>query len=219
MLVRIRSKDGNFRFDLAPTTDISELVSKIIETASDPDLSTTLQALGFKHGDLFFVSYKSNPAQDTSGGATTTTSAPTTHDSSKRSWDAVVEDSVDQYWRKQDGKIRAGATHASANTARMRCATTACHSNRTTRAITPNTVSNTSPTMPTSTGSRPTRPPPQQQLAPPQPRPSPAHAALVPREGPVPIRRAPAMAARDLHRVPDVRDHAAEPAVPYGGPP
>ena len=28
-LVRIRSRDGNFRFELQPTSDISELVAKV----------------------------------------------------------------------------------------------------------------------------------------------------------------------------------------------
>ncbi|GAA5967365.1 hypothetical protein JCM3765_000502 [Sporobolomyces pararoseus] len=77
MLVRIRSKDGNFRFDLQPTDDISALVNKILETSELIDPATLalsnqprggenlvssivgdLQTLGINHGDLLFASYQ-----------------------------------------------------------------------------------------------------------------------------------------------------------------
>ena len=32
-LIRVRSKDGNFRFDLQPTSDISEFLNKVISNA------------------------------------------------------------------------------------------------------------------------------------------------------------------------------------------
>ncbi|SCV70841.1 BQ2448_3603 [Microbotryum intermedium] len=76
MLVRIRSRDGNFRFELQPNDDVSVLVQKILETSSSIDLSTLalsnaprggeqlvsniagdLQSLGIAHGDLLFASY------------------------------------------------------------------------------------------------------------------------------------------------------------------
>ncbi|KAI5475892.1 nuclear protein localization protein 4-like protein [Pseudohyphozyma bogoriensis] len=76
MLVRIRSRDGNFRFDLNPTDDISVLIQKILETSNTIDPATLalsnaprggenlvsgitgdLQSLGIGHGDLLFASY------------------------------------------------------------------------------------------------------------------------------------------------------------------
>ncbi|GAA5869997.1 hypothetical protein JCM8547_001437 [Rhodosporidiobolus lusitaniae] len=81
MLVRIRSKDGNFRFDLQPTDDLSVLVNKILSTSDqiDPDtltlsnqprggenlvsgISGDLQTLGISHGDLLFVAYQPRTA-------------------------------------------------------------------------------------------------------------------------------------------------------------
>ncbi|KAH9919119.1 polyubiquitin-tagged protein recognition complex Npl4 component [Fomitopsis serialis] len=129
MLIRIRSKDGNFRFDLAPTADISELVAKILETTSNADPATVaisnrprgnetlvstiagnLQTLGLSHGDLVFVSYGTRegnaPAEvavaESSQKAQTSSAAP------KRPWEAVQEDPVDTYWRSKDGKIPRG---------------------------------------------------------------------------------------------------------------
>ncbi|KAI0344127.1 polyubiquitin-tagged protein recognition complex, Npl4 component [Trametopsis cervina] len=134
MLVRIRSKDGNFRFPLEPNADISELVAKILETTTDADADTiaisnqprgnetlvstlrnrTLQSLGIKHGDLLFVSYQSRASPSTSTPAvappastTNGTAAPATH-APKRPWESVQEDPVDTYWRSQDGKIPRG---------------------------------------------------------------------------------------------------------------
>ncbi|KAF8905447.1 NPL4 family-domain-containing protein [Gymnopilus junonius] len=100
MLVRLRSKDGNFRYEFNPDDDISKLLEKILETAQDPDLSSitisnqprgnevkisslkgqTLKRLGLNHGDLVF-------------------------DVAKRPWEAVQEDPVDVYWRSHSGKI------------------------------------------------------------------------------------------------------------------
>lgn len=76
MLVRIRSKDGNFRFELNPEDDISILVAQILSTAENIDPATLalsnqprggenlvsaitgdLAALGLNHGDLLFASY------------------------------------------------------------------------------------------------------------------------------------------------------------------
>ncbi|GAA6004963.1 hypothetical protein JCM11491_002291 [Sporobolomyces phaffii] len=81
MLVRIRSKDGNFRFSLEPSDDISVLITKILETsdAIDPEtlalsnqprggenlvstISGDLQSLGINHGDLLFASYATRTA-------------------------------------------------------------------------------------------------------------------------------------------------------------
>ncbi|KII93717.1 hypothetical protein PLICRDRAFT_152716 [Plicaturopsis crispa FD-325 SS-3] len=124
MLIRIRSKDGNFRFEFQPTADISELVSKILETAPDADRSTitisnqprgnethvaklkgrNLQNLGLKHGDLIFVAYQSSAASS-SATAPSVPTATAVDVSAKRPWETVKEDDIDTYWRSQDGKI------------------------------------------------------------------------------------------------------------------
>ncbi|KDQ54810.1 hypothetical protein JAAARDRAFT_160013 [Jaapia argillacea MUCL 33604] len=135
MLIRIRSKDGNFRFELQPTADISELAAKILETASDPDPSSltisnqprgneikvstlkgrNLKNLGFNHGDLLFVAYESRPVAGSSvPQGTTAASNGTPHqvpsglDTAKRPWESVEEDAVDRYWRSQTGMIPRG---------------------------------------------------------------------------------------------------------------
>ncbi|KAJ6575504.1 NPL4 family-domain-containing protein [Mycena sp. CBHHK59/15] len=110
MLLRVRSKDGNFRFDLAPTADISELLAKILETAPDADpLSFTISNqprgneanLGLNHADLVFVTYRSTTGPASSSSTTSTTAVPDT----TRIWESVKEDPVDVYWRSKDGKI------------------------------------------------------------------------------------------------------------------
>ncbi|KAJ7101003.1 NPL4 family-domain-containing protein [Mycena crocata] len=121
MLLRVRSKDGNFRFELAPTADISELLAKILETAPDADPSSvtisnqprgneakfsslkgrSLTSLGLNHADLVFVTYQSKAdAPSTSAAQPTAVVAE-----SNRIWETVQEDPVDVYWRSQDGKI------------------------------------------------------------------------------------------------------------------
>ncbi|KAJ7785914.1 NPL4 family-domain-containing protein [Mycena metata] len=122
MLLRVRSRDGNFRFELAPTADISELLAKILETAPDADPSTltisnqprgneakfstltgrSLQSLGLNHADLVFVDYqpKATPASSSSSAQPSTLVPEST-----RIWESVKEDPVDVYWRTQDGKI------------------------------------------------------------------------------------------------------------------
>ncbi|KAL1740782.1 NPL4 family-domain-containing protein [Schizophyllum fasciatum] len=126
MLIRIRSRDGNFRFDFSPKADVSELLNRILETAPNIDKSTvtisnqprgneapisallgkSLEKLGLKHGDLVFVNYKAHeqPPQQ----PTPSTSAPAASASAPqgiRPWESVQEDPVDTYWRSQDGKI------------------------------------------------------------------------------------------------------------------
>ncbi|KAF7975749.1 hypothetical protein HWV62_8533 [Athelia sp. TMB] len=133
MLIRIRSKDGNFRFEFAPTADVSELVAKIVDTTVDADPKSitisnqprgnetkisqlkgrNLQTLGLKHGDLIFVAYKSQvqepkAASGTSGPDSTVQPISIDNDDSKRPWEKVQEDPVDVYWRTQDGKIPRG---------------------------------------------------------------------------------------------------------------
>lgn len=127
MLVRIRSKDGNFRFELNPKDDISKLVDKILETTQGADPSSitisnqprgnetpvsrlkgrTLQSLGLKHGDMVFVGYKSGPLSAPPGAETTDPSQPvsSTPHSATNVWDRVQEHPVDLYWRQKDGKI------------------------------------------------------------------------------------------------------------------
>ncbi|KAI5124405.1 hypothetical protein M0805_008289 [Coniferiporia weirii] len=128
-LIRIRCKAGTFRYELQPSSDISELVQKIVESVNaEPSTITlsnqprggeknveelrgrTLGGLGLKHGDLMFVSYQGKA--DSSEHATLAPSGEpatgTLHppaDATHRPWELVKEDSVDEYWRKQDGKI------------------------------------------------------------------------------------------------------------------
>ncbi|TDL28765.1 polyubiquitin-tagged protein recognition complex, Npl4 component [Rickenella mellea] len=124
MLVRVRSKDGNFRFDVQPTTDISELLHKILETTQNADPSTitfsnqprggevnvstlkgrNMQSLGLKHGDLLFVGYQSHDSAPSTASATAPAQDIVQPDA-KRPWETVQEDPVDTYWRKHDGKI------------------------------------------------------------------------------------------------------------------
>ncbi|THH08842.1 hypothetical protein EW146_g8863 [Bondarzewia mesenterica] len=128
----IRSRDGNFRFEVQPTTDISELVAKIFETTVDADASSlaisnqprgnevlvstlkgrNMQSLGLKHGDLLFVSYQQRPStsasQSTERIAPSGSSAPSVPPKAPRLWETVQEDPVDSYWRSKDGKIPRG---------------------------------------------------------------------------------------------------------------
>ncbi|GAA5894513.1 hypothetical protein JCM8208_006261 [Rhodotorula glutinis] len=78
MLVRVRSRDGNFRFTLDPQDDISALILATSDQI-DPDtlalsnqprggenlvsaITGDLQSLGINHGDLLFASYKPKAA-------------------------------------------------------------------------------------------------------------------------------------------------------------
>ncbi|KAI0935907.1 hypothetical protein AcV5_004194 [Taiwanofungus camphoratus] len=130
MLIRVRSKDGNFRFELSPTADISELASKVLETAGDADPSTlaisnrprgnetfvstlkgrNLRSLGLNHGDLVFVTYQpradSTPAVQ--GSEESFNKPHPTTAIANRPWESVKEDPVDVYWRTQEGKIPRG---------------------------------------------------------------------------------------------------------------
>ncbi|KAF7306588.1 MPN domain-containing protein [Mycena indigotica] len=123
MLLRVRSPDGNFRFDFAPTADVSELLAKVIETAPDADPTSftmsnqprgneapfssltgrSLQALGLGHADLIFVGYKRRTA--TASTSSITTQPQTTTETATRVWENVTEEPVDVYWRARDGKI------------------------------------------------------------------------------------------------------------------
>nr|GAT43691.1 predicted protein [Mycena chlorophos] len=126
MLLRVRSPDGNFRFEFQPTADVSVLVAKILETSAEADPATltisnqprgnetlfttlkgrSLQGLGLNHADLIFVGYKRKP--ETASTSTTPTTAPQpglAADTAPRIWETVTEDPIDVYWRARDGKI------------------------------------------------------------------------------------------------------------------
>ncbi|KAF9270550.1 polyubiquitin-tagged protein recognition complex, Npl4 component [Marasmius fiardii PR-910] len=126
MIVRVRSKDGNFRFDLPPSVDVSELLTKILETTVNADLQSltisnkprggevpimslkgkSLKEIGINHGDLFFVQYQTK-AEGTAAAPEPSSSkvqAPV-GDGAHRKWELVQEDPVDAYWRSKDGKI------------------------------------------------------------------------------------------------------------------
>ncbi|KAH9846162.1 NPL4 family, putative zinc binding region-domain-containing protein, partial [Lenzites betulinus] len=129
-LIRVRHKEGNFRFEFQPTSDISDLLAKILETASDADPSTvtisnqprgnevlvstlkgkTLQSLGLKCTWRPALCELQRAACIGSTGATTSTNAPASdgQDTSKRTWEVAEEDTVDKYWRAQEGKIPRG---------------------------------------------------------------------------------------------------------------
>lgn len=104
MIVRVRSKDGNFRFELQPTDDASVLVAKVLETmpGADPESLTfsnqprggefaanglkgsSLADLGIAHGHLLFAAYKETTTA-ASNGDTAAPSAPPTDPSSASS--------------------------------------------------------------------------------------------------------------------------------------
>jgi len=121
MLLRIRSQDGNFRFQFEPGTSIQELRAKIIETASsdiDPETirlsnqprggevnintlrGRPLKDLGLSHGDLLFVSYDKKDASREKNGTVKISTEPEPHQAQ------VKEDAVDSFWRKQVAKIQ-----------------------------------------------------------------------------------------------------------------
>ncbi|KAL5535116.1 NPL4 [Sanghuangporus sanghuang] len=130
MLIRVRCKAGNFRYELEPSSTVSDLVSKIVESVNaDPSSialsnqprggekrvnelrNRTLESLGLKHGDLLFVTYRDAVSEPTdissvpAGEPTPTTLRPPA-DATHRLWELVKEDPVDEYWRRQDGKIK-----------------------------------------------------------------------------------------------------------------
>ncbi|QRV74022.1 nuclear protein localization protein 4 [Ceratobasidium sp. AG-Ba] len=136
MLIRIRSKDGNFRLDIPNDGNGSQLIEKIIGTTVNADPSSlqisnqprggemsinklkgrSLKQLGLNHGDLLFLTYKSledESAQVAQATAPTLTPAsapapsqPTAAKREPEPWELVVEDPVDTYWRSRDGKIQ-----------------------------------------------------------------------------------------------------------------
>ncbi|KAH9178915.1 polyubiquitin-tagged protein recognition complex Npl4 component [Lactarius sanguifluus] len=125
MLVRIRSRDGNFRFELQPTSDISELVAKILETTDNADPATlaisnqprgnetlistlrgrSLKSLGIRHGELVFVSYTKQSSPSAPQEPAPEKAAAAAASATSRPWETVQEDAVDQHWRTIDGKI------------------------------------------------------------------------------------------------------------------
>lgn len=128
MLIRVRSKDGNFRFELDPNSDISQLLAKILETSPDADPSSvtlsnqprgneakastlkgrTLKNLGLNHGDLVFVGYQSKKSSESTSTTPSSSTVPPPVVAAKRPWELVKEDPVDEYWRAQLGKIPRG---------------------------------------------------------------------------------------------------------------
>ncbi|KAF8603809.1 polyubiquitin-tagged protein recognition complex, Npl4 component [Ceratobasidium sp. AG-I] len=135
MLIRIRSKDGNFRIDVPNDGNGTTLVEKIKALTVNADPSSlkisnqprggempiealkgrSLKALGLNHGDLLFLSYKSKEAEakeETPAPAPAPTPAPNqppqpvTARRQVEPWETVVEDPADTYWRGLDGKIQ-----------------------------------------------------------------------------------------------------------------
>ncbi|GAA5927715.1 nuclear protein localization protein 4 [Sporobolomyces koalae] len=161
-LLSLHDQDGNFRFQLEPSDDISTLVAKILETSSeiDPDtlalsnqprggenlvssIQGNLASLGINHGDLLFASYrpkaapsalssaptpapastpapaaahtlsgKTVPIEPEAGPVPSTSTAPASATTNtvrvpggQKPWEHVHQNSVDDYWQQQDGKI------------------------------------------------------------------------------------------------------------------
>ncbi|KAB5594916.1 Nuclear protein localization protein 4 [Ceratobasidium theobromae] len=75
----------------------------------------SLKSLGLNHGDLLFLTYKSQDSEDAQIAApvappaasqTQVQPAQPTGRREPEPWETVVEDPVDVYWRSQDGKIQ-----------------------------------------------------------------------------------------------------------------
>ncbi|TIA91023.1 hypothetical protein E3P81_02268 [Wallemia ichthyophaga] len=121
LIVRIRSAEGTFRFDLSGDDSIELLGDRIIESAPTLDKHTLslsneprggetqlsslskrkLSDLGIKHGDLLFASSAKvpEPAQSSSTASGTTSSLPA------RPWQLVKDHPIDAHWFRQSGKI------------------------------------------------------------------------------------------------------------------
>ncbi|THV06049.1 polyubiquitin-tagged protein recognition complex, Npl4 component [Dendrothele bispora CBS 962.96] len=68
----------------------------------------SLKNLGLSHGDLVFVQYKSKqsgPSVPSESPTNAPEASSSLGDSAKRPWDSVTEDTVDVYWRSQNGQI------------------------------------------------------------------------------------------------------------------
>ncbi|KAE9395934.1 polyubiquitin-tagged protein recognition complex, Npl4 component [Gymnopus androsaceus JB14] len=126
MLIRIRSKDGNYRHELDPGADAVILMEKILENAANIDEDSvtisnqprgnetklltlkgrTLTNLGFHHGDLVFVTYKEKASGSSVTQPSSSQAAPSSSaEAAPRPWESVQEDTVDAFWRTKDGKI------------------------------------------------------------------------------------------------------------------
>ncbi|KAF8922239.1 NPL4 family-domain-containing protein [Mucidula mucida] len=125
---KIRSKDGNFRYQMEPTDDIAVLLSKILEASPNADPTTmtisdqprgnevpivslkgrNLKSIGVNHGDLLFVGYKDKVESTVISEPSSSTAPQAPASDEKRAWELVTEDAVDSYWRTKDGKIPRG---------------------------------------------------------------------------------------------------------------
>ncbi len=113
MIVRVRSKDGNFRFDLQATDDAAKLIEKVLETTpnADPESLTfsnqprggefkantlpgsTLGELGIGHGHLLFAAYTESTAAASSSAADAAPSISTAKSTSATSASAAATSS------------------------------------------------------------------------------------------------------------------------------
>lgn len=98
MIVRVRSKDGNFRFELQPTDDASLLIQKVLDitAGADPNSLTfsnqprggefeantlkgsTLGELGIGHGHLLFAAYTETAAATADASSSSADAVPST---------------------------------------------------------------------------------------------------------------------------------------------
>ncbi|KJE95503.1 nuclear protein localization protein [Capsaspora owczarzaki ATCC 30864] len=125
MLVRVRSKTGTARVELADDVTGQQLILEIqrqLNLPADGSWTVSKQPTGqlaitartrqpdIKHGDMLYVSYLGAGANVVSGGAVpmdlSDTPSTTSLASSAPEPIKVVEDAVDVYLSKQDGKIQ-----------------------------------------------------------------------------------------------------------------
>ncbi|TIB95209.1 NPL4-domain-containing protein [Wallemia mellicola] len=122
VIVRIRSADGTFRFDLKADDTIELLKDNIVDKAPSLDKDTLalsneprggetllsslsgrkLSDLGIKHGDLLFASSAKKDEE------TVEQSQPQIQQTSNipaRPWQLARDHAIDQYWSKQSGRI------------------------------------------------------------------------------------------------------------------
>ncbi|CAH7671124.1 NPL4 family-domain-containing protein [Phakopsora pachyrhizi] len=134
MLIRVRSPNGSYRYELSMNDSINLLVEKILVDCPDADPSTlalsnqpsggeklvselygSFNDLGIRHADLLFASYKKkevDPARELvnshtkfTGPSDVTGSTSQRKSRNNNDWRNVKELEIDQILEKEDGKI------------------------------------------------------------------------------------------------------------------
>jgi nuclear protein localization family protein 4 len=63
MLVRVRCKQGNYRYEVTPETDLSELVSKVLAEAPEADPATLTFSNQPRGGEQLVLGHKGSLQQ------------------------------------------------------------------------------------------------------------------------------------------------------------